>query len=95
MRWGSCRSLLPQPAPGNAWGGQDCPGPGSLPPHSSTVPAGMGLPTMSATRIYKGQLAGGSGEETVLAMETFPHVALAKVSGAAPGRPCCPCLKPH
>ncbi|NXV29116.1 PPBI1 phosphatase, partial [Rissa tridactyla] len=46
---------------------------------------GMGLPTMSATRIYKGQLAGGSGEETILAMETFPHVALAKVSGAAPG----------
>ncbi|XP_054060579.1 intestinal-type alkaline phosphatase-like [Rissa tridactyla] len=39
---------------------------------------GMGLPTMSATRIYKGQLAGGSGEETILAMETFPHVALAK-----------------
>ncbi|NXV42994.1 PPBI phosphatase, partial [Uria aalge] len=46
---------------------------------------GMGLPTMSAARIYKGQLAGGSGEESVLAMETFPHVALAKVSGAALG----------
>lgn len=43
----------------------------------------MGLPTMSAARIYKGQLAGGSGEESVLAMETFPHMALAKVSGAA------------
>ncbi|NXN34672.1 PPBI phosphatase, partial [Nycticryphes semicollaris] len=42
---------------------------------------GMGLPTMSAARIYKGQLAGGSGEESVLAMETFPHIALAKVSG--------------
>ncbi|NXI38542.1 PPBI1 phosphatase, partial [Galbula dea] len=39
---------------------------------------GMGLATMSAARIYKGQLAGGSGEESVLAMETFPHVALAK-----------------
>ncbi|NWR60532.1 PPBI1 phosphatase, partial [Bucorvus abyssinicus] len=39
---------------------------------------GMGLPTMSAARIYKGQLAGGSGEESVLAMETFPHMALAK-----------------
>uniref|UniRef100_A0A8C4V891 Alkaline phosphatase n=1 Tax=Falco tinnunculus TaxID=100819 RepID=A0A8C4V891_FALTI len=39
---------------------------------------GMGLPTMSAARIYKGQLAGGSGEESILAMETFPHVALAK-----------------
>ncbi|GAB0193638.1 intestinal-type alkaline phosphatase-like [Grus japonensis] len=39
---------------------------------------GMGLSTMSAARIYKGQLAGGSGEESILAMETFPHVALAK-----------------
>ncbi|OXB62097.1 hypothetical protein ASZ78_010502, partial [Callipepla squamata] len=39
---------------------------------------GMGLPTVSAARIYKGQLAGSSGEESVLAMETFPHVALAK-----------------
>ncbi|XP_030311722.1 alkaline phosphatase, germ cell type isoform X2 [Calypte anna] len=39
---------------------------------------GMGLSTMSAARIYKGQLAGSSGEESVLAMETFPHVALAK-----------------
>lgn len=45
----------------------------------------MGLSTMSAARIYKGQLAGGSGEESVLAMETFPHMALAKVSGAALG----------
>ncbi|KAM9614769.1 intestinal-type alkaline phosphatase-like isoform 2-T4 [Morphnus guianensis] len=44
---------------------------------------GMGLPTMSAARIYKGQLAGGSGEESVLAMETFPHVALAKVPDSA------------
>ncbi|XP_030911285.1 intestinal-type alkaline phosphatase-like [Geospiza fortis] len=39
---------------------------------------GMGLSTMSAARIYKGQLAGASGEESVLAMETFPHMALAK-----------------
>ncbi|NXY50958.1 PPBI1 phosphatase, partial [Ceuthmochares aereus] len=39
---------------------------------------GMGLSTMSAARIYKGQLAGGSGEESVLTMETFPHVALTK-----------------
>nr|XP_031361540.1 intestinal-type alkaline phosphatase 1 [Lonchura striata domestica] len=39
---------------------------------------GMGLSTVSAARIYKGQLAGSSGEESVLAMETFPHVALAK-----------------
>nr|XP_009929553.1 PREDICTED: intestinal-type alkaline phosphatase-like [Opisthocomus hoazin] len=44
---------------------------------------GMGLSTMSAARIYKGQLAGSSGEESVLAMETFPHVALAKLARAA------------
>ncbi|NWW10707.1 PPBI1 phosphatase, partial [Oreocharis arfaki] len=46
---------------------------------------GMGLSTVSAARIYKGQLSGGSGEESILAMETFPHMALAKVSGAVPG----------
>ncbi|NWV32569.1 PPBI phosphatase, partial [Grantiella picta] len=46
---------------------------------------GMGLSTMSAARIYQGQLSGGSGEENILAMETFPHVALAKVSGAVLG----------
>ncbi|NXF04788.1 PPBN protein, partial [Smithornis capensis] len=46
---------------------------------------GMGLSTISAARIYKGQLAGGSGEESLLAMETFPHMALAKVSGSVPG----------
>lgn len=49
------------------------------------MPTGMGLSTMSAARIYKGQLSGSSGEESVLAMETFPHMALAKVSGAVPG----------
>lgn len=55
--------------------------------HSALSPltAGMGLPTVSAARIYKGQLAGGSGEESILAMETFPHVALAKVSRAVLG----------
>uniref|UniRef100_A0A670K285 Alkaline phosphatase n=1 Tax=Podarcis muralis TaxID=64176 RepID=A0A670K285_PODMU len=39
---------------------------------------GMGVPTITAARIYKGQLAGGSGEESVLAMERFPYVALSK-----------------
>ncbi|XP_054838945.1 alkaline phosphatase-like [Eublepharis macularius] len=39
---------------------------------------GMGIPTITAARIYKGQLAGGSGEEAVLAMEKFPYVALSK-----------------
>uniref|UniRef100_A0A8C9NMM1 alkaline phosphatase n=1 Tax=Serinus canaria TaxID=9135 RepID=A0A8C9NMM1_SERCA len=57
---------------------------------------GMGLSTMSAARIYKGQLAGDSGEESILAMETFPHMALAKVSGVGwGGHSCCSCLKPH
>ncbi|XP_066477672.1 alkaline phosphatase-like [Tiliqua scincoides] len=39
---------------------------------------GMGVPTISAARIYKGQLAGGPGEDSVLAMEKFPYVALSK-----------------
>nr|XP_020669626.1 alkaline phosphatase-like isoform X1 [Pogona vitticeps] len=39
---------------------------------------GMGVPTITAARIYQGQLAGGSGEENVLAMEKFPYVALSK-----------------
>ncbi|TNN29824.1 Intestinal-type alkaline phosphatase [Liparis tanakae] len=41
---------------------------------------GMGIPTVTATRILKGQLAGQSGEETSLVMDTFPHLALSKVS---------------
>ncbi|XP_060098723.1 alkaline phosphatase-like [Heteronotia binoei] len=39
---------------------------------------GMGVPTISAARIYKGQLEGGSGEDAVLAMEKFPYMALSK-----------------
>ncbi|CAM4597196.1 unnamed protein product [Lepidochelys olivacea] len=39
---------------------------------------GMGISTISAARIYKGQLAGEPGEDSQLAMETFPYVALAK-----------------
>lgn len=81
---------------GSTLGGQGCPWSSPLPPSDSDMAAGMGLSTMSAARIYKGQLAGGSGEESVLAMETFPHMALAKVSGAGLGEhSCCPCLKPH
>lgn len=41
---------------------------------------GMGVPTVTAARILKGQLAGKSGEETSLVMDTFPHLALSKVS---------------
>ncbi|KAA0707644.1 Alkaline phosphatase [Triplophysa tibetana] len=39
---------------------------------------GMGVPTVTATRILKGQLNGQSGEETQLEMDKFPYVALSK-----------------
>ncbi len=41
--------------------------------------SGMGVSTVSAARILRGQMEGQSGEETVLAMDTFPYVALSKV----------------
>ena len=40
---------------------------------------GMGLPTVTAARIYKGQKMGNPGEETKLAWETFPNIGLSKV----------------
>lgn len=39
----------------------------------------MGVPTVTAARILKGQLNGQSGEETQLEMDKFPFVSLAKV----------------
>ncbi|XP_034567264.1 intestinal-type alkaline phosphatase-like isoform X2 [Notolabrus celidotus] len=39
---------------------------------------GMGVSTVSAARILRGQMEGRSGEETMLAMDTFPYVALSK-----------------
>ncbi|XP_066201847.1 intestinal-type alkaline phosphatase-like [Saccopteryx leptura] len=39
---------------------------------------GMGVPTVTAARILKGQLNGSLGPETPLAMDQFPYVALAK-----------------
>lgn len=39
---------------------------------------GMGLSTVTAARIYKGQKAGKHGEETELVFEQFPYVALSK-----------------
>ncbi|XP_018606100.1 alkaline phosphatase-like [Scleropages formosus] len=39
---------------------------------------GMGISTVTAARILKGQLSGHSGEETQLEMDKFPYVALAK-----------------
>jgi hypothetical protein len=38
----------------------------------------MGMSTITAARIYKGQLTGKSGEENQLAFEHFPTVGLAK-----------------
>uniref|UniRef100_A0AAJ7WKU4 Alkaline phosphatase n=1 Tax=Petromyzon marinus TaxID=7757 RepID=A0AAJ7WKU4_PETMA len=39
---------------------------------------GMGIPTITATRIFKGQLLGQPGEDFQLAMDSFPYVALSK-----------------
>ncbi|XP_078601560.1 alkaline phosphatase-like [Branchiostoma floridae x Branchiostoma japonicum] len=39
---------------------------------------GMGLTTVTTGRILKGQLQGQPGEETVLAMDSLPHVGLVK-----------------
>uniref|UniRef100_A0A3P9L9R7 Alkaline phosphatase n=1 Tax=Oryzias latipes TaxID=8090 RepID=A0A3P9L9R7_ORYLA len=39
---------------------------------------GMGITTYTAARILKGQLQNQSGEETVMTMDTFPYVGLAK-----------------
>lgn len=41
---------------------------------------GMGVSTVTAGRILKGQKEGHSGEEYRLSFEKFPYVALAKVS---------------
>ncbi|CAN8022158.1 unnamed protein product, partial [Ixodes persulcatus] len=43
---------------------------------------GMGIPTVTAARIYKGQrLSNRSGEESVLSWDTFPHLSLARTYG--------------
>lgn len=43
---------------------------------------GMGLATITASRILRGQREGHPGEETRLAWEHFPAVALARVSAS-------------
>lgn len=40
---------------------------------------GMGVSTVTAARIYGGQLKGRHGEESVLEFEKFPNVGLSKV----------------
>jgi len=39
---------------------------------------GMGISTVTAARIFDGQLRGENGEENVLSFEEFPYIALAK-----------------
>ncbi|XP_035277801.1 intestinal-type alkaline phosphatase [Anguilla anguilla] len=39
---------------------------------------GMGIATVAAARILQGQMAGKTGEENSLAMDTFPYLALSK-----------------
>lgn len=41
---------------------------------------GMGPNTITASRIYKGQKNGKSGEEGKLVFENFPHIGLLKVT---------------
>lgn len=43
---------------------------------------GMGISTLTAARIYKGQLRGKTGEESFLNFEKFPSIALSKVRSA-------------
>lgn len=40
---------------------------------------GMGISTITAARIFKGQMNGQKGEDTQLYFESFPYVALSKV----------------
>lgn len=42
---------------------------------------GMGMSTITAARMFKGQLQGRAGEEEQLSFDMFPNVGLAKVSG--------------
>ncbi|KAG8319011.1 hypothetical protein J6590_100481 [Homalodisca vitripennis] len=44
------------------------------------VGGGMGLPTVTAARLFRGQRQGKLGEDTELAWDQFPAVALTKVT---------------
>ena len=41
---------------------------------------GMGFQTIMASRVYKGQQKGESGEEGFLGFESFPHLGVSKVN---------------
>lgn len=43
---------------------------------------GMSIPTVTAARIYAGQLRGQRGEEAKLSFEKFPYIGLSKVCKA-------------
>lgn len=45
---------------------------------------GMSSTTITATRIFQGQLNGRRGEENVLSFEKFPNLALSKVIFTVP-----------
>lgn len=40
---------------------------------------GMSIPTITAARIYSGQLRNRSGEESILSFEYFPYTGISKV----------------
>lgn len=48
---------------------------------------GMGMASITAGRIFKGQQRGGRGEEENLEFDAFPHIGLAKVSSALTASP--------
>lgn len=55
----------------------------------------MGVSTVTAARILKGQLHHSTGEETRLEMDKFPFVALSKVSSSPkPSGPTPPTSQP-
>jgi alkaline phosphatase len=57
-----------------------CPGKPGVQIEPDSVFVGLGVPTVTATRILKGQLEDHLGLETPLAMDLFPYMALSKVS---------------
>lgn len=68
-------------------GTQGCPWTQADPADSGLTryaPSGMGVPTVTATRILKGQLNDKLGPETPLAMDHFPYLALSKVRAGWP-----------
>uniref|UniRef100_A0A667GRH6 Alkaline phosphatase n=1 Tax=Lynx canadensis TaxID=61383 RepID=A0A667GRH6_LYNCA len=77
---GECQGLSTpcgshNPGPQGCQWTQTSPGDSGL---TRCAPSGMGVPTVTATRILKGQINNKLGPETPLAMDHFPYVALSK-----------------